>query len=116
MRSRTRRRSTSSWVSPGPRVPTPPPPSRDKWVQARVRRGSRYSSCASSTCSLPSRLRARGGEDVEDQLAAVEHLDVEALGQRALLARAQVLVEEDDASRRVALTVSFSSSTLPLPM
>src|SRR6266404_1390886 len=39
-------------------------------------------------------------EDVEDQLAAVEHLDVQLLGQVALLRRAQVLVDEDDARLR----------------
>src|SRR5262249_40678336 len=43
-----------------------------------------------------------GGEDVEDQLAAVEHLDVEALGEGALLAWAQVLV--DDHHRGAMLT------------
>ena len=36
-----------------------PPRIRDRWVHIRVRRGSRYSSCASSTCSLASWLRAR---------------------------------------------------------
>ena len=58
IRSRILRRSTSNWVSPGPRVPMPPP-SRDKCVHWRVNRGKRYSSCASSTCSFPSLLRAR---------------------------------------------------------
>ena len=41
-----------------------------------------------------------GREDVEDQLAAVEHLGVEPLGERSLLPRAQVLVDEDDAGAR----------------
>ena len=58
MRSRTRRRSTSSRCSPGPRPPMPPP-SRDSPSSRCARRGSRYFSCASSTCSLPSRERAR---------------------------------------------------------
>ena len=47
------RRSVSSWVSPGPRVPMPPPV-RDRWVHSRVRRGSWYSSWASSTWRRPS--------------------------------------------------------------
>ena len=51
--SRTRRRSVSSWLSPGPRVPIPPPV-RDRWVHSRVSRGRWYSSAASSTCSRPS--------------------------------------------------------------
>ena len=58
MRVRMRRRSVSSFVSPGPRVPMPPP-SRDSAAPAPTSRGSRYFSCASSTCSLPSRVRAR---------------------------------------------------------
>ena len=58
MRCRMRRRSVSSFVSPGPRVPMPPP-SRDSAVPDPTSRGSRYFSCASSTCSLPSRVRAR---------------------------------------------------------
>ena len=36
-----------------------PPPSRDSAVADPARRGSRYFSCASSTCHLPSRVRAR---------------------------------------------------------
>src|SRR5205085_2485952 len=40
------------------------------------------------------------GEDVEDQLAAIEDLDVQLLGQVALLRRAQVLVDEDDTGLR----------------
>ena len=51
------RRSVSSWVSPGPRVPMPPP-SCDMALPRPVRRGSMYSSCASSTCNWPSRVRA----------------------------------------------------------
>ena len=58
MRSRMRRRSVSSLVSPGPRVPMPPP-SRDSAADAPTSRGNRYRNCASSTCSLPSRVRAR---------------------------------------------------------
>ena len=58
MRWRMRRRSVSSFVSPGPRVPMPPP-SRDSASLAPTSRGIRYLSCASSTCSLPSRVRAR---------------------------------------------------------
>ena len=57
MRRTRRRRSTSSWVSPGPRVPMPPacwesPPPRPR------SRGRRYRNSASSTWALPSGLRA----------------------------------------------------------
>ena len=58
MRSRTRRRSISSLVSPGPRPPMPPA-RRESEVSRCARRGSRYLSCASSTWSLPSRVEAR---------------------------------------------------------
>ena len=36
-----------------------PPFCRSRWVQPRTRRVARCESCASSTCSLPSKLRAR---------------------------------------------------------
>ena len=59
-----RRRSVSILVSPGPRVPMPPPPAtrppacRDIDSPQPRSRGSMYCSWASSTCALPSRLRA----------------------------------------------------------
>src|SRR5690606_21604079 len=53
------RRSVSSWVSPGPRRPIEPPRWRSRWVQPRTRRVAMCLSWASSTCSLPSWLRAR---------------------------------------------------------
>ena len=52
------RRSVSSLVSPGPRVPIPPP-RRDISLPWPVRRGCKYISWASSTCRRPSRVRAR---------------------------------------------------------
>jgi len=57
MRSRMRRLSTSSFVSPGPRVPIPPP--RRLIASPRpASRGSWYLSCASSTCTCASRPEA----------------------------------------------------------
>ena len=58
MRLRICRRSLSSLLSPGPRVPMPPP-SRDRLVPSPLRRGSRYLSCASSTCRRPALVLAR---------------------------------------------------------
>ena len=61
IRVRIRRRSSSILVSPGPREPIPAPPAtrppawRDIDSPQPRRRGSRYSSWASSTCALPSR-------------------------------------------------------------
>src|SRR3990170_588415 len=57
IRSRMIRRSVSSCDSPGPRDPIPPWV-RERWVQSRVRRGSWYSSWASSTWRRPSWVRA----------------------------------------------------------
>ena len=58
-------------------------------------RGSAYSSWASSTWSRASWVRARRGEDVEDHLAAVEHLHADRLFQVPHLGRGQVVVEDD---------------------
>ena len=52
------RRSVSSFVSPGPLVPIPPP-RRERESPCPMIRGSVYCSCASSTCSLPSFVCAR---------------------------------------------------------
>ena len=57
MRLRIVRRSTSSFFSPGPLVPMPPP-SLDIARPMPTRRDERYRSCASSTCSLPSPVMA----------------------------------------------------------
>ena len=58
MRVRTSRRSVSICVSPGPRVPMPPP-RRSRCVHCPASLGSKYSCCASSTCKRPSLVRAR---------------------------------------------------------
>ena len=77
MRSRIRRRSASSLVSPGPLVPMPPP-SRDSASLDPTSRGNRYFNCASSTCSLPSRVRARRAKTREGkwqvELAQLKYL------------------------------------------
>src|SRR5215203_3291196 len=87
-----RRRSVSSCVSPGPRMPMPPR-NFSRWVHIRVRRGSMYSNCASSTCILASLDRALG---------AIHH----ALARRVLdvlpLRRCEFVVEDDE--RRFGLT------------
>jgi len=57
MRSRASRRSVSIWVSPGPRVPIPPP-SRSRCDHRPRIRARLYSSCASSTWSFPSAVWA----------------------------------------------------------
>ena len=95
MRCRMRRRSVSSFVSPGPRVPMPPP-SRDSAALEPTSRGSRYFSCASSTCSLPFARARAAREDVEDELRAIDDLAIERLLEIAQLRRGQLVVEDDD--------------------
>ena len=72
-----------------------PPFCRVKWPQNRVSRGSKCCSCASSICSLPSRVRARCGENVENERRAVEDLAVERLLQIAALRGGKLVVEDD---------------------
>ena len=114
MRVRTMRRSSSSCVSPTPRVPMPPA-CRSRCVHARVRRGSMYSSCASSTCVRASRLRARAGEDVEDQRAAVDDLRADDLLEVAHLRRREVVVEHHQRRAVCCSAIALISSALPLP-
>ena len=92
MRCRIRRRSDSSFVSPGPRVPIPPP-SRDSALLDPTRRGSRYFSCASSTCHLPFPGPGARREDVEDQLRAIDDLAAQPLLELAKLAGCQFVVD-----------------------
>ena len=53
IRSRIKRLSISSFFSPGPLVPIPPP-SLDNEFPSPIRRDALYFNCASSTCILPS--------------------------------------------------------------
>ena len=64
----------------------------------------------------PRSVRARRGEDVEDQLAAVEDLDLGRLFEVADLGRRQVVVEDDDVGVVRPRPARASSSSLPLPM
>ena len=54
-----------------------------------------YSSCASSTWSLPSARVRVAGEDVEDHRRAVDDRHAERLLEVALLARAELVVAGD---------------------
>ncbi len=73
-----------------------PPPRRDSAVPEPARRGSRYLSCASSTCHLPSRVRARLRENVEDELRAIDHFAIDPRFDLPQLSRRQLVVEDDD--------------------
>ena len=66
-------------------------------------RGRLYSSCASSTWSLPSDAPRVLREDVEDQLRAVDDARAELVLERALLRRAELVVGEQDLRRRAGV-------------
>ena len=96
------RRSVSSWLSPGPRVPIPPPVR----LQVRPQPGqARQLVLELGELDLEPALVGLGveGEDVEDQPAAVDDLDVEQLLERALLGRRQLVVGDEHVEAGLAL-------------
>ena len=78
MRSPTSRRSSSSCVSPGPRRPMPPPFCRRQVGPHPLRAAAARIRAAPARPAAGPRRSGAGGEDVEDQLAAVDHLDADA--------------------------------------
>ena len=95
MRWRIFRRSVSSFVSPGPRVPMPPP-SRESQSLPPTSRGRRYLSCASSTCSLPSRVRARAAKMSRMSCVRSTTLLLQPRFDLPQLGRRQLVVEDDE--------------------
>ena len=94
MRRTRRRRSTSSCVSPGPRVPMPPA----CWLSDRPRPAQPGQPVAQERqLHLGLALGAAGvlGEDVEDHRGAVDGGAPEELLQVAVLGRRQLVVEDD---------------------
>jgi hypothetical protein len=110
-----RRRSVSSCDSPSPPRMPMPPFCRDKWPQNRVRRGSRCWSCASSICSLPSRVRARWAK-----MSRISDVRSRIL-QLKIFSRLRLCAGERSSSKITVSTScrrqkSANSSALPLPM
>ena len=110
--SRMRRRSVSSWLSPGPRVPIPPPvrdsrPQPGQPRQVVLERGE---------LDLEAALLCPGvaGEDVDDQRRAVQHLAVEQPLEAALLVRVQLVVHDQHVEVGYDLLVDHSAAR-PLP-
>ena len=114
MRCRIRRRSVSSLVSPGPRVPMPPP-RRDSAALDPTSRGSKYLQLRQLDLQLAFPRPRAPREDVEDELRAIDDLAVERLLEVAQLRRAQLVVEDDDVGAAARRTTAASASTLPLP-
>ena len=96
MRSRARRRSLSNWVSPGPRVPTPPPSMRDRCDHICFETRQRVFQLGQFHLQLGLGRAGTGGEDVKDQFAAVDDLAVGLFLQVPDLGGRQVVVEDDD--------------------
>ena len=66
-----------------------PPVRRESESSFWPSRGSEYLSCASSTCSLPSLDSRALREDVEDELRAIDDLEIGVLGDGRGLRRAR---------------------------
>ena len=71
-----------------------PPPSRDSAVPEPTSRGSRYFSCASSTCHLPSRVRARRAKMSRISWVRSMTLRSSSLFELPQLRRRQLVVED----------------------
>ena len=113
IRSRILRRSTSNCVSPGPRVPMPPP-NLERWVHCL--REARQEIFQLSQLYLKLSLIAASalGEDVKNKLAAIDDSNLKRGFQIALLCRAQILIDD----HKIGLQVfegDWISSTLPRP-
>ena len=121
MRLRMRRRSSSIFVSPGPRPPIPTPPAarpptcRDRASPHPRRRGSRYDSWASSTCALPSRERACWAK--MSRIRAVRSITLTlSLSSSWRSWPGESSPSQITVSASAARTASPSSVTLPEPM
>ena len=73
-----------------------PPPSRDKAVPRAGEPRQQILELRELDLPLPFPRSRAAGEDVEDQLRAVDHLPIEALFDVAQLRRRQLVVEDDD--------------------
>ena len=112
-RSRARRRPISSFVSPGPRPPMPPVrrlSASSRWPS----RGSVYFSCASSTCSLPSRVSARCAK--MSRMSCVRSMTFRSVVAAIALACAGVRSQSKiSVSMSCSMARITTSSSLPLP-
>ena len=115
MRFMMRRRSTSRRVSPGPRVPMPPPCCDKPAFAPRRSRGRRYRNIASSTCALPSSVCAFWAK--MSRMTAVRSSAVRPNAfSRLYCCAGDNSLSNTTVSASRARHTSFSSSTFPLPM
>ena len=90
-----RRRSVSSLVSPGPRVPMPPP-SRDSAVAGADQPRQQVLQLRQLDLQLAFARARAPREDVEDELRAIDDLAADRLFDVPQLRRRQLVVEDDD--------------------
>ena len=91
-------------------------PLRDRWVHICSQPGQRVFQLGQLDLQLGFDGAGAGGEDVEDQLAAVEHLELGRFFQVADLGGGQVVVEDDDVGVGWPWPVPAARCSLPLPM
>ena len=115
MRTRISRRSVSSCDSPGPRRPIPPFCCSRLPVKPRIRRVDKCLSCASSTCSFPSWVRARKAKisRIKPVRSITRHFSTFSR-LRSWAGESEWSKITSSASR--SLTCSAISSTLPEPI
>ncbi len=114
IRSRIWRRSDSNFVSPGPRVPMPPP-CRDRLVPMPESLGSRYLYWASSTWRRPSLVLARWAK--MSRIRALRSIT----GTPIISSKARILPGDSSLSKitmvdSVASTSIFTSMAFPSPI
>ena len=112
MRVRIRRRSVSSFVSPGPRVPMPPP-RRDSAVPGADQPRQQVLQLRELDLQLAFARPRAAREDVEDELRAVDDLPADLLFDVPQLRRRELVVEDDDDRRRSPRTTPRACWILP---
>ena len=95
MRVRMRRRSVSSFVSPGPCVPMPPP-SRDSAAPDADEPRQQVFQLRELDLQLAFARPRAAREDVEDELRAIDDLAADRFFDLPQLRRRQLVVEDDD--------------------
>ena len=108
------RRSVSSCDSPGPREPMPPCV-RERCVHRRVRRGSWYSSWASSTCRRPSCVRACWAKMSRISPLRSRTLTPEQALERLLLVGRQLVVGDQQREAGFGLGADVAPRPCPCP-
>ena len=109
----TSRRSSSNWVSPGPRRPTPFF-CRERCVHIRFSRGIEYSNCASSTASRAWAVCARLAK--MSRISSVRSSTFRPIASSRLrVCPGLRSLSKTTRSASLAAASVLSSSTLPLP-